>query len=170
MIVPVVQKKAPWEILYASLSPMERGMHDAAPDAELISWLYMGKNLADWVYEIPAHTPKEVILQFQFETGVTKTEFGKKLVGGDYWLSTPGPSQNFERQAKIAQENRVQVSAKIQTGCSHEVASIPYVAVPSMIYRKFSAMHRLDVSHTMLGWYFGNYPGLMIKAAGGVVV
>jgi len=27
-------------------------------------------------------------------------------------------------------------------------------------------MHRLGVSHTMLGWYFGNYPGLMIKSAG----
>jgi len=27
----------------------------------------MGR-LADWVYEIPAHTPKGVILQFQFET------------------------------------------------------------------------------------------------------
>ena len=126
-------------------------MHDAAPNAELISWLYMGVgNLADWVYEIPAYTPKGVILQLQFETGVTKTEFGKKLVGGDYWLSTPGPSEEFERQAKIARENGTQVSAKIQTGTSHEVSTIPYVPVPSMIYRKFSAMHRLGVSHQCL--------------------
>jgi len=164
---PRCSKKAPWEILYASLSAMERGMHDAAPKAELISWLYMGVgNLADWVYEIPAHTPKGVILQLQFETGVTKTVFGKKLVGGDYWLSTPGPSEEFERQAKIARENGTQVSAKIQTGTSHEVSTIPFVPVPSMIYRKFSAMHRLEVSHTMLGWYFGNYPGPMIRASG----
>ena len=163
---PRCANKAPWEILYASLSAMEKGMHDAAPSAELISWLYMGANLADWVYEIPAHTPKGVILQIQFETGVTKTVFGKKLVGGDYWLATPGPSENFERQSKIAREHGTQVSAKIQTGNSHEVASVPYVTVPSMVYRKFSAMHRLGVSHTMLGWYFGNYPGLMIRAAG----
>jgi hypothetical protein len=164
---PRCSKKAPWEILYASLSAMERGMHDAAPNAEMISWLYMGVgNLADWVYEIPAHTPKGVILQLQFETGVTKTVFGKKLIGGDYWLATPGPSESFERQAEIARENGTRVSAKIQTGNSHEVATIPYVPVPSMIYRKFSAMHRLGVSYTMLGWYFGNYPGPMIKAAG----
>ena len=38
---PRCSKKEPWEILYASLSAMEQGMHDAAPDAELISWLYM---------------------------------------------------------------------------------------------------------------------------------
>ena len=162
---PRCSEKAPWEILYASLSAMERGMHDAAPDAELISWHYMGQ-LADWVYEIPAHTPKGVVLQFQFETGVTRTQFGKRLVGGDYWLSTPGPSAQFGRQAETARNHGTPVSAKIQTGCSHEVASIPYVTAPSMIYRKFSAMHRLGVSHAMLGWYFGNYPGLMIKAAG----
>ena len=38
---PRCSHKKPWEILYASLSAMEKGMHDAAPDAELISWLYM---------------------------------------------------------------------------------------------------------------------------------
>ena len=163
---PRCSNKAPWEILYESLSAMERGMHDAAPKAELINWLYIDANLADWIYEIPAHTPKGVIAQFNFETGVTKTVFGKILVGGDYWLSTPGPSKDFERRANIAKENGTLVSAKIQTGNSHEVATIPYVPVPSMIYRKFSAMHRLGVSHTMLGWYFGNYPGLMIRSAG----
>ncbi|MDD4871887.1 MAG: hypothetical protein PHR77_15120, partial [Kiritimatiellae bacterium] len=165
---PRCSSKQPWEILYASLSGMERGMHDAVPDTELISWLYMPQpeERGDWVYEVSAHTPKGVILQCNFESGVTRTIFGKNLVGGDYWLSTPGPSRIFERQAKIARENGTQVSAKLQTGNSHEVASIPYVPVPSMVYRKFSAMHRLGVSHTMLGWYFGNYPGLMIKSAG----
>jgi len=170
---PRCSRKAPWEILYASLSAMEQGMHAAAPAAELISWLYMpqarGPNregLADWVYEIPAHTPKGVILQFNFESGVKRTEFGREFVGGDYWISTPGPSDRFERVARVAREKHTPVSAKIQTGSSHEVATVPYVPVPSLLYRKFAAMRRLGVSHTMLCWYFGNYPGLMNKAAG----
>ncbi len=170
---PRCSRKAPWEILYASLSAMERGMHDAAPGAELISWLYMPQargafreGLADWVYEIPAHTPKGVILQFNFESGVRRTEFGKELVGGDYWISAPGPSPRFERIARIARENRTPTSAKIQTGNSHEVATVPYVPVPSLLYRKFAGMRRLGVSHSMLCWYFGNYPGLMNQAAG----
>ncbi|MCC6368940.1 MAG: hypothetical protein IT165_35915 [Bryobacterales bacterium] len=170
---PRCSRKAPWEILHASLSAMEQGMHAAAPEAELISWLYMPQargpsreGLADWVYELPAHTPKGVILQFNFESGVKRTEFGREFVGGDYWLSTPGPSDRFERVAKVARENHTPVSAKIQTGVSHEVASVPYVPVPSLLYRKFAAMRRLGVSHTMLCWYFGNYPGLMNKAAG----
>ncbi len=170
---PQCSQKAPWEILYASLSAMERGMHDVAPNAELISWLYMPQTkgvfrdgLADWVYEIPAHTPEGVTLQFNFESGVRRTEFGKELVGGDYWISTPGPSSRFECIAEVARENGTLVSAKIQTACSHEVATVPYVPVPSLLYRKFSEMRRLNVSHTMLCWYFGNYPGLMNKAAG----
>ena len=170
---PRCSDKRPWEILHASLSAMERGMHDAAPDAELISWLYMPQSrgaeregLADWVYEIPAHTPEGVILQFNFETGVRRTEFGREFVGGDYWLSTPGPSDRFERVAETGRDNGTPISAKIQTACSHEVATVPYVPVPSLLHRKFSGMRRLGVSHTMLCWYFGNYPGLMNKAAG----
>ena len=173
---PRCSHKKPWEILYASLSAMEQGMHDAAPDAELISWLYMPQPqrfvtgdsyaLGDWVYDLPAHTPEKVILQFNFESGVTTTKSGKLLVGGDYWISNPGPSSRFERIANVARENGTMVSAKIQTGNSHEVATTPYVPVPSLLYRKFAAMRRLGVSHTMLCWYFGNYPGLMNKAAG----
>ena len=170
---PRCAQKQPWEILHASLSAMERGMHDVAPDAELISWLYMPQaggakreGLADWVYDIPAHTPEGVILQFNFETGVRRTEFGREFIGGDYWLSTPGPSDRFERVAETGRDNGTPISAKIQTACSHEVATVPYVPVPSLLHRKFSGMRRLGVSHTMLCWYFGNYPGLMNRAAG----
>ncbi|MDP2335116.1 MAG: hypothetical protein Q8N05_01455 [Bacteroidota bacterium] len=173
---PRCSHKEPWEILHASLSAMEQGMHDAAPDAELISWLYMPQpqrfvtgdsySLGDWVYELPAHTPKGVILQFNFESGVSRIEFGKLLVGGDYWISNPGPSLRFSRIAEVARKNGTKVSAKIQTGNSHEVASTPFVPVPSLLYRKFDEMRKLGVSHTMLCWYFGNYPGLMNKAAG----
>ena len=173
---PRCAHKKPWEILHASLSAMEEGMHDAAPEAELISWLYMphpqrfvtgdSYSLDDWVYDLPAHTPKGVILQFNFESGVSRTEFGKLLVGGDYWISNPGPSSRFNKVAELARDHGTQVSAKIQTGNSHEVASVPFVPVPSLLYRKFDEMRKLGVSHTMLCWYFGNYPGLMNKAAG----
>ncbi len=171
---PRCSKIPPWEILYQSLSAMEKGMHDAAPDAELISWLYMPQpqsqsptsvnTLAGWVYELPAHTPKGVILQFNFTSGVEKEVFGKKLIGGDYWLIPAGPSARFERIANIAREHGTRISSKIQTGTSHEITTVPYVPVPSALYQKFAAMRRLGISHTMLSWYFGNAPGLMVKA------
>ena len=176
LTVPDVHIRNHGRYLYASMSAMEKGMHDAAPEAELISWLYMPQpqrfltgdsyKLGEWVYDLPAHTPKGVILQFNFESGVSSYRVWKIIVGGDYWISNPGPSARFVRIANVARENRTKVSAKIQTGNSHEVATVPFVPVPSLMYRKFSAMRNLGVSHTMLCWYFGNYPGLMNKAAG----
>ena len=173
---PRCSNKEPWQILHASLSAMKRGMHDANPEAELISWLYMSHpinpypddtfKLGDWVYDIPSNTPEGVIFQFNYESGVRKKEFGKLLIGGDYWISNPGPSYRFERLANSAREKGTRVSAKIQTSNSHEVATVPHVPVPSLLYRKFQGMQSLGVSHAMLGWYFGNDPGLMLKAAG----
>lgn len=173
---PRCSKIPEWKILYHSLTAMKKGMAAAAPGAELISWLYMPQpqwqsadsenHLADWVYEIPSHTPPGVILQFNFESGVEKEVFGKKLIGGDYWISTPGPSERFVRVAKSAKEKHTRVSAKIQTGTSYEVSTVPYVPVPSLLYQKFRAMKELGVSHTMLNWIVGASPGLMNKAAG----
>ena len=138
------------------------------PDAHFIAWFYMPQDdpPADWVYELPKHCPEHITVQFNFESGVTKDVFGRGRRGADYWISTPGPSRRYERLASFAKEAGTPMSAKIQTGCSHEVATIPFVPVPGMLYRKFSAMHELDVSNVMLCWYFGNYPGIMNRAAG----
>ena len=76
---------------------MRQGMRDASPSAELISWLYMPQPapLADWVYELPRHTPEGVILQFNFESGGCKNQLGHPRCGGDYWLSYVGSSDHF---------------------------------------------------------------------------
>lgn len=174
IVCPRCSAIAPWEILHHSLSAMEKGIHEASPDAELISWLYMPQpqsqssisvdTLAGWVYDIPAHTPEGVILQFNFTSGVERMAFGKKLTGGDYWLIPAGPSPRYERIAQAGRTHGAELSAKIQTATSHEVTTVPYVPAPSALYQKFEAMRRLGVSHTMLSWYFGNAPGLMVKA------
>ena len=165
---PVCSKKEPWEIIHRTLEPMAKGMHDANPDTKFIAWFYMpqDEDLGDWVYELPKHCPEHVTMQFNFESGVTRDVFGRGRRGADYWISTPGPSQRYERLASFAKKAGTPMSAKIQTGCSHEVATIPFVPVPGMLYRKFSAMRELDVSNVMLCWYFGNYPGIMNRAAG----
>ena len=56
--------------------------------------------------------------------------------------------------------------AKIQAGCSHEVASVPHVPVPGNLFRKYAAMRSLGVSGAMQCWGSGDYPSLMTRAAG----
>jgi len=157
-----------WQILFHALDAMRRGMHSAAPGAELISWLYLPTpdDLPEWVYDIPRHAPKGVSMQFNCESGVNLEQLGKLRRGGDYWLSVASPSNNFKSLAAAAVENGVPIFAKIQVGCSHEVASVPMVPVPSLLYRKYKEMRQLKVRGVMQGWYFGNYPGLMNTAAG----
>lgn len=156
------------EIMYSALDAMSRGMHDAAPDAEFISWFYLPftRNFPEWVYETAETPPEKVIPQLNFESGVEVRQLGKIRYGGDYWLSVSAPSENYVRFARSARRGKTPVSAKIQVGCSHEVATVPFVPVPGLLYRKYKAMHELGVSRVMQCWYFGNYPGIMNRAAG----
>jgi hypothetical protein len=172
---PVCSKKTPGEIIAASLKPMERGMRDVNPDAELISWFYVPDNYSGGpgqkdetpqLLDIAEKLPENVIMQYNFESGGSKEQLGKQRHAGDYWLSYVGPSKKYQTITGKARDCGKQISAKIQVSCSHEVATVPLVPVPGLLYRKYKAMHELGVSHVMQCWFFGNYPGIMNKAAG----
>ena len=154
-------------ILADVLGAMKRGMADASPDAELISWLYLpqAEPTADWIERLPTGLPPDVTLAVNFESGVTKRQLGAVRAGGDYWLSQVGPSERFVRMAEAAR-GRCQLAAKLQVACSHECATVPEIPVPGLLYRKYRAMRALGVRHAIQCWYFGNYPGLMNEAAG----
>ncbi len=168
---PVCSRKFPGEIIAAALTPMERGIHDAAPKAELISWLYVpdngtGNREDREILDIAGQLPENVILQYNFESSGGKVQQGKYRHAGDYWLSYTGPSPIFLETARSARKNRNAVSAKIQAGCSHEVATVPFIPAPVLLYGKYGKMKEAEVSHVMQCWYFGNYPGIMNKTAG----
>jgi len=158
---------APDEILASVIRPMAEGMRTAAPRAELISWLYIpaAEQIEDWIYRLPEKLNHHAILALNFESGCTKPQLGKLRNGGDYWLSCVGPSERFGRMA-LAVDGHCSIAAKLQVCCSHETATIPFVPVPGQLYRKYAAMKRLGVEHVIQCWYFGNYPGLMNRAAG----
>ena len=179
--------KAPWEVYREMLSAFARGMKQAAPDAEFIPWLYTPAlsgpplsgaasvlNLAmapeaknqDILREIAAHAPKDVTLQLNFESNGRVRQLGREFIAYDYWLSWPGPSNIFADVARRTVAAGARAAAKIQVGCSHENATIPFLPVPGSLYRKYRAMQELGVSTVMQCWYFGNYPGVMNKAAG----
>lgn len=165
---PRCSRRKPREVLADVLSGMERGMHSVNPDAELISWPY-GQYICwgtDLAVDAASHVPPRVILQQNFESSGKARQLGKVRTANDYWLSYIGPSALFRECACAAVKHGNRMSAKLQVGCSHEVATAPWVPVPGHLYRKYKAMHELSVSSAMQCWYFGNYPSLMTKAAG----
>lgn len=165
---PRCSKRKPWEVLGEVLEIMGRGMRAVNPQAELITWPY--GQIICWGPKLMAkaagYIPRGVILQHNFETGGQVKQLGKYRPLWDYWLSWAGPSRVFKVCARAAVKNDNRVFAKLQIGCSHEVATAPFVPAPGLLYQKYRRMHQMGVSGAMQCWYFGNYPSLMTKAAG----
>lgn len=165
MDCPRCADKKPWETLNASLSAMERGIHDAAPDAKFISWLYVPDGDSELVLDLVRHTPPGVVVQFNFESGGSKVQLDKARRASDYWLSYIGPSDSFRRVAAATNPESAGIAAKIQACNSHEVASVPFIPVPGQLFGKYREMRGLGVTSVMQCWYFGNMPSMMNRAA-----
>ncbi len=165
---PRCGRRSPHDVLHDTLAALRRGMDAVDPKAELIAWPY-GQSIM-WgeplTAEAASHLPAGVTLQHNFETGCTVRQLGRDHALFDYWLSVVGPSPVFQNAARRAQKNGSAVSAKLQVGCSHEDATVPFVSVPGLLHAKYARLHRLGVSAVMQSWFFGNYPSLMTRAAG----
>ncbi|OGV67565.1 MAG: hypothetical protein A3K19_13465 [Lentisphaerae bacterium RIFOXYB12_FULL_65_16] len=164
---PRCSLRTPHEVLAEVLATLAKGMHAVNPEAELVAWPY-GQSIC-WgkpkTADAAGHMPREIILQHNFETGGHNVQLGKPRPTWDYWLSYVGPSDLFRGCATAAVAHGTRMSAKLQVGCSHEVATTQVVPAPGLLYRKYRAMHDLGVSSAMHSWYFGTYPSLMTKAA-----
>lgn len=164
---PNCKSKQPDQILAEAESLLAKGMHSVKPDAEYISWRYGQR---EWGTEATVRSAATIgdgaILMQNFEDLGQEEQLGKIRVAIDYFLSYAGPSRMFAESAKAARRSGKRVFAKIQVCNSHEVASIPYVPVPGILYKKYKAMRELGVDGVMQCWYFGNYPSVMNKAAG----
>jgi hypothetical protein len=173
---PRCSKRSPGDVLADTLSAMARGMHRGNPDAELVAWLYtpaifdgFGSTVDQRkaaIRDIAAKIPPQVTLQFNFESSDVAEQLGREHLVLDYSLAHVGPSATFAACAELATARGARMSAKLQVGNSHEVATIPFVPAPGNIYRKYRRMHELGVSTAMQCWYFGNYPSVMTRAAG----
>ena len=138
------------------------------PDAQFIGWFYTpaqrddNPDFARQMAEIAEKWPAEASLMLNFESGCQFEQLKKKRIIYDYSLAAIGPSQLFTGSVGRVKNG----GAKLQVGCSHENASVPFIPVPGNLYRKYRAMRKLPVTSVMQCWYFGNYPGIMNRAAG----
>lgn len=155
------------EILAHNLNLFKEGIRRAGSNADFVSWTYahcLSQN--DEIREYVEKAPADVMLQENFEDNGYVEQLGKLRRAHDYWLSYTGPSQMFLAAAETAVRTGKQMFAKMQVCCSHEVATVPYVPVPGILYDKYAAARQLNVKGVMQCWYFGNYPSMMSKAAG----
>lgn len=142
-------------------------MRRAGAKGEFISWTY---NHREWDFEdikdYVKRAPSDVMLMQNFDDCGYAEQLGKKSFAIDYWLSYVGPSAMFEETAKCANLNGKHIYAKMQVCCSHELATVPYIPVPGLLFEKYKGAKKYNVEGILQCWYFGNYPSVMSKAAG----
>jgi len=170
---PICGKKSHGEVLSAVVEGLRSGMREVRPECETVSWTYGARERMmrsdDWRRDIGdyvRYAPSDVMLMQNFDDMGYEEQLGKTRQGEDYWLSYIGPSELFRVTAEEAKKQGKHMFAKMQVCCSHEIASVPYVPVPGIIYKKYKAAYELSVEGVMQCWYFGNFPSLMSKAAG----
>lgn len=154
-------------VLARAVDALFAGFHSVNPKLELVSWTY-GHRL--WSYDdisdYVQYSPDYACLMQNFDDMGVAKQLGEDRLGVDYWLSYAGPSELFEKTAEAANRYHKHLFAKMQVCCSHEIASIPYIPTPGLIFEKYKGAAKYGVEGVMQCWYFGNYPSLMSKAAG----
>ncbi len=164
---PNCQGKPMGEVLSQAVDSLMEGIRRSGKDVPFLSWTYGHRGWKEEDIEDYVRTaPSDVCLMQNFDDMGVLEQLGKKRFGPDYWLSYAGPSDLFRKTAEAAKKYGKIMYAKTQVCCSHEVATVPYIPTPGLIFEKWKGMHELGVTGVMECWYFGNYPSFMSKAAG----
>ncbi|MBE6645074.1 MAG: hypothetical protein E7612_06840 [Ruminococcaceae bacterium] len=154
-------------VLAETANIIKEGMRRAGTGAEFISWTYGHKMWRDEdILDYVRKCDTDIALMQNFEEYTYTEQLGKLRQGKDYWLSAVGPGELFKLTANEAKKLGKPIYAKMQICCSHEVASVPYIPTPGLIFEKYKAAREYGTSGVMQCWYFGNYPSVMSKAAG----
>ncbi|MBO5906684.1 MAG: hypothetical protein J6Q85_00835 [Clostridia bacterium] len=155
------------ENLAYSCDVIKEGIRRAGTGAKFVSWTY-GHRYWDWedIKEYTEKSKSDVILMQNFEDRGYDEQLGKMRAAYDYWLSYIGPSELYEKSAKWAGAEGREMWAKMQVCTSHEIATVPYIPAPGLIFEKYKAAVALGTTGVMECWYFGNYPSVMSRASG----
>ena len=164
---PRCSKYSRGENLALTANLIKEGIRLSGADAKFISWTY-GHRYWDYpdVGEYVEKTDSDVIFMQNFEDRGYNEQLGKSRIAYDYWLSYKGPSELYNETAKVTKPLGKTLYAKMQVCCSHELATVPYIPVPGIIFDKYKSARELGTTGIMECWYFGNYPSIMSKCSG----
>lgn len=155
--------------LYAEMArTFSNAMKKYAPEAEFFGWYYSafhmpGEPENTVVQQVASAWPEDCTLLYNCETGGENEQCGRTLIVQDYSLSWAGPSNFWKGLASRAKK----IAAKMQTGVSHEDATVPYFPVPDILFERYQGLKAAgNCEAVMQCWYFGSVPSIMNKAAG----
>jgi hypothetical protein len=153
------------EVLAEDLNSFMDGIRQASAAAKLIAWGYTGNDATGLTSFLP-YLHRDVIWMGNFEHGGEKLVHGKRVEVQEYSLSSIRPSETFVNVSREMVKSGRNVYAKLQMGNTYELASVPYIPVPQIVYEKLAAARDLRVRGAMISWIIGGYPSPTLKMAG----
>jgi hypothetical protein len=142
------------DVLAGVINAIERGIHLAAPEAEVIAWNWAWP--VDKEMEIISRLNQNVIVMGDFERGGHKNIAGQKRLIDEYSLSYPGPSGRFKDIYNNSRKKRRKVYAKLQIGTTHELATVINLPLIPNLLKKVRWLKKADVDGILCCWNFGS--------------
>ena len=155
-------KDADYEELIASVTAaIEKGVHNAAPDAKVIAW--------DWGWpeasceEIINRLPKQCWFMSVSEWSMPINRGGVKSIIGEYSISTVGPGPRATRNWEYARQAGLKTVAKVQVNSTWELSIVPAIPALDLVAQHAENLSKQSVNGVMLSWSLGGYPSENLK-------
>lgn len=155
-------KDADYEELIASVTAaIEKGVHNAAPDAKVIAW--------DWGWpeasceEIINRLPKQCWFMSVSEWSMPINRGGVESIIGEYSISTVGPGPRATRNWEYARQAGLKTVAKVQVNSTWELSIVPAIPALDLVAQHAENLSKQSVNGVMLSWSLGGYPSENLK-------
>ncbi len=170
---PRCSKRGPAEVIAELNQFYHKGInqglahHPNKKGPALIAWDWGWQK--GWAEDIIPALPKSASLMSVSEWDLEINRGGVKNKVGEYSISSVGPGPRAKHHWEIARKNGLRTIAKIQAGCTWEIAAVPYIPAMENVARHAENLRNTQVDGLMLGWTLGGYPSpnLEIVAAMG---
>lgn len=162
-VCPRCKHRKPWEVVAEVNNLMAKGAHDANPNAKAISWTWGWAD--EWAEKVVPLLTEGQIVQCVSEEAM------KFCIGGiegqvlDYTMSMCGPGDKSKNMWKLARENGMQISAKVQMNNTWEMAAVPYIPVFDKVARHIGQLKKEGIQHLHLSWTLGGCPSPNLRLA-----
>lgn len=165
---PRCQDRSPLEMPVEVARAMQAGLDESGSHARLAFWTWSWNTFGSPPPHQPIldDLPPRVALLSDFERGEPARRLGKQIVIDEYSLAIAGPSQQFRTYADAARAQGREVWAKLQVNATHELATVPNIPVPGILYDKISGAREAGVTGVMATWTMAVRPTLNSFAAG----
>jgi len=163
---PRCADRSPLEMPVEVARAMKAGLDASKTNATVAIWTWA------WNGYGPAPQPfildrlPDVPLLSDFERGQPAELLGKKFLVDEYSLAIVGPSQQFLDYANAWKPSGREIWMKLQVTSTHELATVPNLPVPGILYQKIANAHDLGVKGAMGTWTMGDEYTLNASAAG----